>query len=50
MVFRIELWTGCSSMSERDLDNTDIEKPAVEVQNPDFGTDAGMEPIVDRPE
>ena len=50
IVFSIALFTGCASVTDPGLDNTDIEEPAVEVQNPDFGTDAGMDPIVDRPE
>jgi len=50
IVFSIALFTGCASVTDPGLDNTDIEEPTVEVQNPDFGTEAGMDPIVDRPE
>ena len=51
IIFSVALFTGCASVTDPGLDNElDTEKPAVEVQNPDFGTDAGMDPIVDRPE
>ena len=51
IVFSIALFTGCASVTDPGLDQPqpDIEQPA-QVDNPDFGTDYGMDPIVDRPE
>jgi len=52
IIFSVALFTGCASVTDPGFDNqdqSDIEQPA-QVDNPDFGTDAGMEPIVDRPE
>jgi PBP1b-binding outer membrane lipoprotein LpoB len=51
IVFSIALFTGCASVTDPGLDQTqpDIEQPA-QVDNPDFGTEAGMDPIYDRPE
>ena len=39
----------CTMGSPLDQPQPDIEQPA-QVDNPDFGTDYGMDPIVDRPE
>ncbi len=52
IIFSIALFTGCASVTDPGLDQNqpDTDKPVLEVQNPDFGTDAGMDPIVDRPE
>ncbi|GEM_PF-1099632 len=52
MIFSVALFTGCASVTDPGLDTqvqSDIEQPA-EVNSPDFGTEAGMDPIVDRPE
>ncbi|MDZ7658382.1 hypothetical protein [Fodinibius sp.] len=51
IVFSIALFTGCASVTDPGLDTQpDTDKPAVEVQNPDFGSESDMSPIVDRPE
>ena len=52
IIFSVALFTGCASVTDPGLDQNqpDTDKPAVEVQNPDFGSEAGMTPIVDRPE
>ncbi len=51
IVFSIALFTGCASVTDPGLDTQepDIEQPT-QVNNPDFGTDQDMSPIVDRPE
>ncbi len=53
ITFSIALFTGCASVTDSGLDTpdeADIEQPAPTVDNPDFGTDQDMEPIVDEPE
>ncbi|WP_445665066.1 hypothetical protein [Fodinibius sp. AD559] len=52
IIFSIALFTGCASVTDPGLDNqeqADIEQPT-QVDTPDFGTEAGMDPIVDKPE
>jgi len=51
IVFSIALFTGCASVTDPGLDTQepDIEQPA-QVDNPDFGSEQDMSPIVDRPE
>jgi PBP1b-binding outer membrane lipoprotein LpoB len=51
IVFSIALFTGCASVTDPGLDQTqpDIEQTA-QVDNPDFGSEQDMSPIYDRPE
>ena len=50
IVFSIALFTGCASVTDPGLDQSqpDVEQPA-QVDNPDL-TESEMNPIVDRPE
>ncbi len=52
--FIIALATGCASVTDAGLasqpDQPAVEQPAPQPDSPGFNTDAGMDPIVDRPE
>ena len=53
IIFSVALFTGCASVTDPGLDQqpeSEIEQPTSTVDNPDFGTDQSMDPIVDRPE
>ncbi|MGM0546362.1 MAG: hypothetical protein ACQEST_06535 [Bacteroidota bacterium] len=53
ITFSIALFTGCASVTDSSIDaqdEPDIEQTAPTVDNPDFGSESEMDPIVDKPE
>ncbi|MEL7832543.1 hypothetical protein [Fodinibius sp. Rm-B-1B1-1] len=49
IIFSVALFTGCASITDSGIDQQP-EQPTPTIENPDFGSESTMDPIVDRPE